>query len=157
MFFSVTCIVNFTFGQAIAAGRANWTAALKSPVSISSILGFVAAYVGYTPPAWVMNTVTMIGGIAVPLMLLMLGVSLARIKVAALPRALAVSMVRIGMGALVGAGVTTLFGLTGTARSVLILQSAMPVAVYNYLFAVMWNNQPEEIAGLVVVSTSCQF
>jgi predicted permease len=29
----------------------------------------------------------------------------------------------------------------------------MPVAVFNYLFALRWNNQPEEIAGIVVVST----
>jgi malate permease and related proteins len=36
---------------------------------------------------------------------------------------------------------------------VLIMQCAMPVAVYNYLFALKWNNQPEEVASLVVVST----
>jgi len=36
---------------------------------------------------------------------------------------------------------------------VLILQSAMPVAVFNYLFAARWNNQPDEVAGAVVAST----
>jgi malate permease and related proteins len=49
--------------------------------------------------------------------------------------------------------VTGLFGLEGAARAALIQQSAMPVAVFNYLFALRWNNQPEEIAGIVVVST----
>ena len=43
--------------------------------------------------------------------------------------------------------------MTGTARAALILQASMPVAVYNYLFAQMWDNEPAEIAGLVVVST----
>jgi hypothetical protein len=38
-------------------------------------------------------------------------------------------------------------------RAVLILQCANPVAVYNYLFAQKWNNQPEEVAGVVVLST----
>jgi hypothetical protein len=33
------------------------------------------------------------------------------------------------------------------------MQCAMPVAVYNYLFAQKWNNQPEEVASLVVMST----
>jgi len=33
------------------------------------------------------------------------------------------------------------------------MQCAMPVAVYNYLFAQKWNNQPEEVASLVIVST----
>jgi malate permease and related proteins len=46
-----------------------------------------------------------------------------------------------------------MFELDATARSVLIMQCAMPVAVYNYLFAQKWNNQPEEVASLVIVST----
>jgi predicted permease len=33
------------------------------------------------------------------------------------------------------------------------MQSANPVAVYNYLFAQRWNNEPEEVAGVVVLST----
>jgi malate permease and related proteins len=33
------------------------------------------------------------------------------------------------------------------------MQSSMPAAVFNYLFALRWNNQPEEVAGIVVVST----
>ena len=43
--------------------------------------------------------------------------------------------------------------LTGTARGVLVIESAMPVAVYNYMFAARYNNRPEDVAGLVVVST----
>ena len=33
----------------------------------------------------------------------------------------------------------------------------MPVAVFNFLFAVRYGNQPEEVAGLVVVSTLMSF
>jgi predicted permease len=29
----------------------------------------------------------------------------------------------------------------------------MPVAVYNYLFAQMYDNDPEDVASLVIVST----
>jgi malate permease and related proteins len=89
----------------------------------------------------------------VPLMLMMLGSSLARLRIASLGRAAGVAALRLGMGALIGAAAAALFHLDGVARPVLILQSAMPVAVYNYLFALRWNNEPEEIAGLVVLST----
>lgn len=153
IFFSVASIVNFTIGQAIAAGRTNWLRALKNPVALSSVIGIALAYGRVSLPPWLGNTLNLIGGLSVPLMLLMLGTSLAEIRVASLPRALTVSLLRIGIGAAVGAAVTAAFGLTGTARSVLVLQCAMPVAVYNYLFAIMWNNEPEEIASLVVVST----
>ena len=34
---------------------------------------------------------------------------------------------------------------------------AMPVAVFNFLFAERYNNQPEEVAGMVVISTLLSF
>jgi hypothetical protein len=43
--------------------------------------------------------------------------------------------------------------MEGIARAVFLLQCAMPVAVYNYLFAQRWNNQPHEVAAVVLVST----
>ena len=64
-----------------------------------------------------------------------------------------ISVVRIVLGGLVGIAVAALFGLTGPMRAVLILQCANPVAIYNYLFAQRWNNQPEEVAGVVILST----
>ena len=99
------------------------------------------------------KTITLIGNMTVPLMLLMLGASLSRLKVASFGRAAAVSAIRIGGGALVGVLVAMLFDLAGSMKAVLILQSANPVAVYNYLFAQRWNNEPEEVAGVVVLST----
>ena len=61
---------------------------------------------------------------------------------------------RIGAGAVIGVIVTNLFGLAEPARAVLILQCAMPVAVYCYLYAERWECDPEEVAGLVFLSTA---
>ena len=41
-------------------------------------------------------------------------------------------------------------GLEGTMRGVTILQSAMPVAVFNYLWALRYDNSPEEVAAMVL-------
>ncbi|MGB0503840.1 MAG: AEC family transporter, partial [Thalassolituus sp.] len=38
-----------------------------------------------------------------------------------------------------------------------LIQSSMPVAVFNYLFAVRFDRQPDAVAGLVVVSTLLSF
>ena len=62
-------------------------------------------------------------------------------------------MLRLGLGFAVGLGVASTFRLDGTARGVLILQSAMPTAVFNYLFAQRYATRPEEVAGAVTVST----
>ena len=39
----------------------------------------------------------------------------------------------------------------------LIVQSAMPVAVFNYLFARMYGADPDEVAGLVLISTLASY
>ena len=45
------------------------------------------------------------------------------------------------MGVAVGYAVAEAFGLTGPAWAVVILQSAMPVAVSNYLWAQLYGRQ----------------
>jgi len=153
VFFTFCSVTNFTAGQAIAAGAVDVRALLRMPIIYAVILGVASSAAGIELPRWLANTVSLLGSITVPLMLLMLGVSLAKLRVGAVPRAFLLAMLRIGMGAGIGLAVTALFGLHGLARAALVQQSAMPVAVFNYLFALRWNNQPEEIAGLVVVST----
>ena len=92
-------------------------------------------------------------GPAITLMLLSLGVALAGLRAASLKRALALSTLRLGMGAAVGLAVSAAFGFEGASRGVVIIESAMPVAVFNYLFAVRYDNRPEEVAGMILVST----
>ncbi len=60
---------------------------------------------------------------------------------------------RLGLGLAVGVFVSHLLGLIGVARGVLILQSSMPVAVFNYLLAERYSQNSKEDAELVFVST----
>jgi hypothetical protein len=152
-FFSTSSVANYTLGQAIAAGRANWRGLVRQPILYAAALGVMLSYGQVEAPAWLTATISLIGDLTIPLMLLMLGSSLGQLKIASFGRAAVISVVRIVLGALVGIAVAALFGLTGTMRAVLILQCANPVAVYNYLFAQRWNNEPEEVAGVVVLST----
>lgn len=152
-FFAISSVANYTLGQAIAAGQANWRGLLRLPLLYAVAIGIALSFWGVELPSPIAKTITLIGNLTVPLMLLMLGASLSRLKVTAFGRAAAVSAFRIGGGALIGTLVAMLFDLTGSMKAVLILQSANPVAVYNYLFAQRWNNEPEEVAGVVVLST----
>ena len=40
------------------------------------------------------------------------------------------------------------------ARGILILQGAMPAAVFTYLFAARYERAPDDIAGIVLLSTA---
>jgi hypothetical protein len=58
---------------------------------------------------------------------------------------------------LVGIAISLAFGLTGVERGVVLVQSAMPVAVFNYLLAARYDRHPEDIAGAIVISTLVAF
>jgi malate permease and related proteins len=153
VFLCFTSVMNFTIGQAIAAGTMSWRAIIKMPIIYAVALGLAVTESGIAVPQFLNNTIGLLGSITVPLMLLMLGVSLGSLRVAAFPRAFMLSLLRVGMGTGLGFAVTALFGLHGAARAAIVMQSSMPAAVFNYLFALRWHNQPEEVAGIVVVST----
>ena len=57
------------------------------------------------------------------------------------------------MGTALGFATAAVFGFDGAARGVVILESSMPAAVFNYLFARMYDNRPDEVAGVILVST----
>ena len=64
---------------------------------------------------------------------------------------------RLISGAAVGLGVGWALGLGHAATGVLAIQSAMPVAVFNYLFAQLYRREPEEVASIIVLSTLISF
>ena len=72
---------------------------------------------------------------------------------AALPRAFGLGTARLAIAFVAAVIVSKLLGLTGVARGVLVLQGAMPAAVLNYLFAVRYGNDPQDVAAIVVIST----
>jgi predicted permease len=99
------------------------------------------------------NSVGLISGFTVPLMLITLGVSLASIKVKNLHSGIGFSLLRIPVAALLAWGIGTLLGLPPLALSILVLQMSMPVAVFNYLFAQRAKREPEYVASLVFCSS----
>lgn len=157
IFFTVFLLIQFSVGIWVASGEASARVLVRTPLVWACLLGIALQLAGLKLPGWLDNTIGLIGNLAIPLMLLTLGISLASFRVSALGRSLVMSLGRLVIGLGVGLGVAWGLGLEGTARGVLILESAMPVAVLNYLFAARYRTRPEEVAGMVVVSTAISF
>lgn len=156
-YFAVDVVMLFTIGVAVSAGAFSLSRLLKLPFiyAVAAALAFMLT--DAEVPRWIANTTDLLGGFTIPLMLIMLGVSLASLKVAKLKRATAISVLRLVLGFLVGWGTAEALGMEGAARGVLILEAAMPVAVYNYLFAMRYDRAPDEVAGMIVISTLISF
>lgn len=153
-FFTLSSLSNYTVGQGIAAGGISFGQIMRMPIVYAIGLALVLIATDTKMPLFAGRAVQLLGGIAVPLMLLSLGYSLANLKFTSLRTSLILSIVRLVGGFAIGWGVASMFGLTGVARGVVVIQSAMPAAVLNYLFAARYGNDPQEVAGLVVISTT---
>jgi predicted permease len=157
MFFASMAVGQFTLGPAVAAGKFSFRQLVRTPVLYSVSAALLVLATNIPMPLWISNTTTLLGNCAVPLMLFSLGVALARLRFGGTTRAIVLSALRLILGIAAGYGVSWAMGLEGTIRSVTILQSAMPVAVFNYLWALRYDNSPEEVAAMVLGSTVLAF
>ncbi len=157
VYLTVSVVGQFTLGMMIPSGVVSFAGLIRIPILYSIAAALVLMIMNVDPPAVVSNTTRILGGMTIPIMLITLGVSLARLRIAALPRSTMMSLLRLLMGFGVGVGLSAIIGLDGLERGVLIVQSAMPVAVFNYLFAQRYKRAPEEVAGMVVISTALSF
>lgn len=155
--FTVYAVTQMTLGMALASGAASLRALVRIPLLYAVAAALLFMLTGSVPPKWINATTELLGGITIPMMLITLGISLARLGVRSMPRSVGLAALRLVMGFAVGVAVATLFGLDGVQRGVLIIQSAMPAAVFNYLFAQRYATAPEEVAGIVVMSTALSF
>jgi predicted permease len=155
--FAVGAVGQFTVGINIAAGSFAFGRLARQPIIYAVALSFVFILSGSKPPVWLARTTELMGSMLIPLMLLSLGVSLATLKVTRPLRAASLSALRLGGGFCVGLLVAWIFGLAGTARGVLLIQSSMPVAIFNYLFALQYRREPADVAGMIVITTVASF
>lgn len=152
--FAVSSVSNYTIGQAIAAGGITFREVVRMPMTWAILTAVVMIAFGLRLPTVAQRAVGLLGALTVPLMLLSLGYALASLRVASYRRSIAFSVARLCGGFAVGWIVALILGLEGAARGVVVIQSGMPAAVLNYLFAVRYGADPHETASIVVISTA---
>jgi predicted permease len=155
--FLLVFTLQMSLGIALVAGRGNVRELTRQPVLWATLMALVMIGMDWSLPTWLYNTTNLLGDLTIPMMLITLGVSLARLKVAEWKHSLLFSLVRVLGGFLVALLVAGWFGFEGVERGVLIVQSSMPAAVFNYLLALRFERQPGEVAGMVLLSTLLSF
>ena len=158
-YFASLSVLHFTIGISIVQGvsKKQLLHLFIDPIVISIGVAIFLMVTGIKLPVYLFNSLKLLGGLTIPLMLLTLGVSLNRLAISNLPRSIFFGGLRIALGFFIGLAAVILFHLEGNVRGVVLIQSSMPVAVYNYLFALRYNRSPDEVAGIVVFSTLLSF
>lgn len=151
--FAVMILWSFTFGLWIVAGGGSPSRLVKEPIMGATLLGALFLWQGWQTPRWLTNSLDLIAQIAIPLMLITLGVAVARLNARHLGRAFVLSLLRAAICLVAALAAGLALDLPPVALAVLILQVTTPVAVTSYMMAEKYGADSDAVAGLVIAST----
>jgi len=159
IYFAMSALLTTSVGVYIASsGRVGFRRALfevmSVPIVYAAVLGLGMNLMASSLPEPVMKAIRLTGDAAVPLMLLVLGMQLARTSLASAGAAVgAASFLRLMAGPAIGVLVASLLGMEGMARQVAIVQISMPTAVMTTILANEYDSAPDLVAGTVFTDT----
>ena len=151
--FAILALWSYTFGIWLVAGAGSFGKGVREPLVWGTVLGALFLWQGWETPTFLTNALDLVGQMAIPMMLITLGVAVARLSAKGLAQAAALSAVKLALCTSIAWIVGRYFTLDPTAFGVLVLQVATPVAVTSYLLAEKYGAQSDKVAGLVVAST----
>lgn len=151
--FAVMMVWSFTFGLWLVAGGGTPGKALREPAMWAALLGALFLWQGWQTPDWLTRSLDLLGQLAIPLMLITLGVAMSRLTAARIGQAVFLSVLRLMVCAAVAIIIGWGFALSPIAFAVLVLQLTTPVAVTAYMLAGKYGADAEAVAGLVLAST----
>ena len=156
-FFFMIALVQYTVVPAVVTGDPGFRKLFREPLvwAIFAVIAFRVS--NLTVPTVIADTTALLGGIMIPIMLILLGGALARLKVRDMKTSIFLAGVRLAVGVTTGFSLVVIFGLQGVEAGAIFLLSAMPSALITYVIAQHYGRSPERVAGLVVSSTVLNF
>jgi malate permease and related proteins len=159
IYFVSSSILVYTLGTLIASGfKGGWRGALKHLLTLPQVYALIAVFViratGWQVPTPIMEALRLPAQATIPLMLLLLGMQLAKASVGEYWKAASAGTVlRLVIAPLVAVGFAALLNLSGPARQAGILEASMPTAVISTLIANEYEAEPQLVTGTVLLST----
>ncbi|MCF2905575.1 AEC family transporter [Octadecabacter sp. CECT 8868] len=156
-YFFVVALLQNSLGLSIYAGSLRLKVIFRQPLIYAVLAVLVVTWADIQVPNIILTTTEMLGGMMVPAMLLLLGASLATLKVEDLRPALLVAVGRLVFGVISALVVIWLLGLSGMVAGTVFLMATMPTAILMFVFAERYQHDAKQVAGSVVVSTLLTF
>jgi predicted permease len=126
----------------------------KIPIFHGVALAFLLKALSVKIPAFILDPISLLGQAAIPLMLVLLGMQLARTRLNLLPGFLSLaSVLRLVVAPAVAWLITEALGIRGLTRDVVVLQTSTPSAVLPLLYSLRFGTRPDLVAGAIMVTT----
>jgi len=139
-------------------GKARVTTSLLNIFRVPMIYAIVAAFVvkasGFVVPDFVFKPLEMVGESAIPVMLLLVGLQLARSSAKRQVRLICTAtLVRLVGGAVVGILLASVLGLSSVTRQACIVEHSTPTGVMTSILAMEFGGEPEFVTGVIFATT----
>ncbi len=160
IFYVTTTILFNTVGVIIASlGHMDLKSAVlgifKLPIVYGVLLAILVKALGIAIPLPLSRTIEIAANGAIPVMLVLLGLELARIQWSHNFRALGLGVLtKLLLGPLVGLLLAGVFGLEHTARQASVLEASMPAAVATTVVATEYKLEPSLVTAIVFLATA---
>ena len=148
-----TMLIHYTAGIMILDSRKDLREIFRLPLIYATVAGVAISASGWQMPVVVERPVDLLGQITIPAMLFSLGYKLSEMKLSKLWTSFLFGSARIFLGVFLGAFFASAFGLEGTEAKVVVLECAMPPAVFNFVLAEKYGRDSETVASIIVAGT----
>lgn len=149
--FLIGNLTHFGLGSYMLDKNARWIRSLTSPAILAAVLAFALNTNAVIVPEFIMLPISMLGNIAVPLMLFSLGARLAYAKLEHWRLGLIIGLATPIIGVIIALIIIRIIPLDPLQIGVLLLFSALPPAVMNYLFAERYQQDPAKVSAIVLI------
>jgi hypothetical protein len=152
---STILVLHFSLGILLASRKFSIQPLIKCVPVYAIIFSLFFVYYKIPAPKFLENATFLIGYSAIFLVLVSLGVALAKLKVFSFKETLIYSLIRVLVGPIIGFAFVKYLNLTGVEAGVIFIQASMPSAILTYLVAEMYSPKEitDSIASTVALST----
>lgn len=141
----------------VASAHGGWggiVQAFTRPMTLVVVPALVVNFTDTELPVAVDRPIGLLAGAIIPVMLLTLGIQLGQLGRPRLDLDVARSLVaKLALQPLAAVGAVALLGLTDVAGGAVVLQAAMPAAVFTTILAIEQRTRPDETATIVMAGT----
>lgn len=152
LLFATENFLHFLLGQQLITQRWSLLTVFRNPMIIATILGISVAVSGIVVPEFLRLPIHMLGQISIPLLLFSLGVRMISIDLNDWRIGAMAALICPLSGLIVAFGFVQLVPLEPNQVSILLLFSALPPAVLNFLVAEQFNQEPQKVASIVLIA-----
>ena len=159
----IQSIVMSTIGIYVAARGSDIVGGIKDtlgivirmPVAYGAIFGLLFQYIGITLGSSLMTTINLVGSAAIPTIMLVLGMQLAKISLKNMEyeKISYAILIKLIAAPLIAWAISALLPINPLLKQLMIIMAGMPAAANTTMYAIQFNTKPEFVSVCTFIST----